>query len=164
MKIFRSVSMEKGLLWRRCLSFLLFGVLILGWIPGCGKKADPIPLRIVVPPAISDLRAEKKDRGIELRWSTAIEEGRFKILRSEQFPDEEVCQDCPRNYVVVQEMNIGESQLRYDRKKDLYSWIDPAVKVENSYFYRIVVCNASGYCSEPSNVIMVPANLRSDVK
>ncbi|OPY84039.1 MAG: hypothetical protein A4E72_02430 [Syntrophus sp. PtaU1.Bin208] len=164
MKIFRSALVEKGRLWGRCLFFLLFGVLILGWIPGCGKKADPVPLRIVVPPAISDLRAEIKDRGIELRWSTAIEEGRFIILRSVQFPDEEVCEDCPRNYVVVQEMNIGEPQLRYDRKKGLYSWIDPAVKVENGYFYRIVVCSASGYCSELSNVMAIPAKTRSDVK
>jgi len=133
----------------------MLGVLIFGYLAGCGKKADPVPLRYDLPLSISDLRAEKKEQGIELRWSAAIPEGRFKILRSEQFPDEEICVDCPRNYVVVHEPSPGDPQLRYEKAGHTYSWIDTAVKVENSYFYRIVVCNASGFCSEPSNSVTV---------
>jgi len=142
----------------------MLGVLILGYLAGCGKKADPVPLRYDLPLAISDLRAEKKEQGIELRWSAAIPEGRFKILRSEQFPDEEICVDCPRNYVVVHELATGDPQLLYENASHMYSWIDTVVKVENSYFYRIVVCNASGFCSEPSNTVTVPKKEPSEVK
>jgi len=155
MKLFPVQLREHCRISGRYIFPLMLGVLIFGYLAGCGKKADPVPLRYDLPLSISDLRAEKKEQGIELRWSAAIPEGRFKILRSEQFPDEEICVDCPRNYVVVHEPSPGDPQLRYEKAGHTYSWIDTAVKVENSYFYRIVVCNASGFCSEPSNSVTV---------
>jgi len=148
----------------RCLVPLMLVALILGCLAGCGKKADPLPLRHALPSVISDLRAEKKEQGIELRFSMVLAEGRFKVLRSEQFPDEEICVDCPRHYVVVQESAIGDPQLRYENANRTWSWIDRTVKVENSYFYRIVVCDASGFCSEPSNIAAVLKKQPGEVK
>ena len=148
----------------RYLAVLLLGGAILWWIQGCGKKADPVPLKMVVPPAVSDLRAERSGQGIELRWSTVISEGRFKILRSEQFPDEDLCEDCPRNYVVIQELNTGDSGLKYEGAGNQYLWTDTEVKVDNSYFYRIVVCNALGYCSEPSGSVALHTAQQDDLK
>jgi len=135
------------------IAVLWLGLLILGCISGCGKKGDPVPPRLALPPAVSDLRSEKKEQGIELHWTTAIPDGSFKILRSERFPDEEDCIDCPRNYVVISELSDGDPQLRNDQSSGTYTWIDASVKSENSYFYRIVVCDASGFCSEPSNIV-----------
>src|SRR5512137_2564557 len=87
------------------LAFVLcFVILTAGLIQGCGKKADPVPLRYVAPSTITELRLEKKEQGIELFWSASISDGSFKILRSEQFPDEEVCVDCPKNYMIISEL------------------------------------------------------------
>ncbi|OPY83750.1 MAG: hypothetical protein A4E70_00002 [Syntrophus sp. PtaU1.Bin005] len=148
----------------RFLAVLLLAGAILGWIPGCGKKADPVPLRMVVPSAVSDLRAERSGQGIELRWSADIPEGRFKILRSEQFPDEDLCEGCPRNYVVIQELNPGDPGQKYEGAGRRYLWTDTDVKVDNSYFYRIVVCNALGYCSEPSGSVALQTMQQGDLK
>ena len=42
--------------------------------------------------------------------------------------------------------------------------MDRTVKVENSYFYRIVVCDDSGFCSEPSNIAAVLKKQPGEVK
>jgi len=130
-------------------------VLIGGLIQGCGKKADPFPLRISMPRVISDLRAERKEEGIVLSWTAKISEGSFRILRNEQFPDEEVCADCPRNYTVVSDLTTDDPHLIRKGSDHSYSWIDASVKKENSYSYQVVVCNASGVCGGASNIVDV---------
>ncbi|OPY14076.1 MAG: hypothetical protein A4E66_00508 [Syntrophus sp. PtaB.Bin001] len=155
---------ENDCLARRFISLVLFMVLILGFVSGCGKKGDPVPLRFSPPEVVSNLRAEKVEQGIKLRWSTAITDGSFKIFRSEQFPDEEICEGCPRNYNVVSELAIGDPKLSHEASSRNYSWIDFNVASENDYFYRIVVCDASGFCSELSDTVSVTGKKKSLMK
>jgi len=141
---------------RRLTFFLCFVFLTAGLIQACGKKANPVPFRYAAPPAITDLRLDKKEQGIELFRSSSISEGSFKILRSEQFPDEEVCVDCPKNYLVIGEPATDDPRLKREDSDRRYSWFDTTVKSGNSYSYRVVACDASGLCSEPSNTLDVP--------
>ncbi len=141
---------------KRFLSLLWLIVFVLGFVPGCGKKGDPVPLRFSPPQVVSNLQAEKVEQGIKLLWSTTIADGSFKIFRSEQFQDEEICEGCPRDYTVVSELAVGDPKLSHKPSSRDFSWIDVNVANENSYFYRIVVCDASGFCSEPSNTVDVP--------
>ena len=136
----------------RWISVLWLMVLIPGLIMGCGKKADPMPLRLSVPQVVNDLRAERTEEGIVLQWTAAISEGSFRILRSEQYPEEEICVDCPRNYVVISELTANDPKAKNKGSGVDYSWIDTAVKKENRYAYQVIVCNASGFCGGPSNI------------
>jgi predicted small lipoprotein YifL len=111
---------KKICLSRRFLSLWLI-VFVLGFVLGCGKKGDPVPLRFIPPQVVSNLRAEKVEQGIKLHWSTAIADGTFKIFRSEQFPDEEICEGCPRDYNVVSELGSGDSKLLHEASSRNYS-------------------------------------------
>jgi len=154
---FPLLKVRKNSGFSRHLAFVLcLVILTAGFIQGCGKKADPVPFRYVAPSTITDLRLDKKEQGIELFWSSSISDGSFKILRSEQFPDEEICVDCPKNYLVISELAADDPKLNREVSGQRYSWFDTTVKAENSYSYRVVVCNASGFCSEPSNTVDAP--------
>lgn len=149
----RSSSRDGSRLSRFGRPVLWLAVLIAGLMSGCGKKADPIPLRLAVPQVISDLRADSRGETIVLSWTAAISEGSFRILRSERFPDEETCADCPRNFVVAGEQAVELSPIIHEGSSRSFSWNDNSVKEGNSYSYRVVVCSGSGICGEPSNIV-----------
>lgn len=65
---------------------------------------------------------------------------------------------------MIQELNTGDSGLKYEGAGNQYLWTDTEVKVDNSYFYRIVVCNALGYCSEPSGSVALHTAQQDDLK
>ncbi len=126
-------------------------VVVAALMAGCGKKGDPIPLRGSLPPAVSDLRAERSEGGIRLDWTAKISEGSVRVLRSVELSDEESCPDCPRNDEVISEMAVDDPELIRGDVKQSYSWIDREAAGEKGYVYRVILCNERGFCGEPSN-------------
>lgn len=73
-------------------------------VSGCGKKGDPLPPRVTLPSAISDLNAVFVPVGVELRWSVPGKggiSGNFKILRSEMADGGRACPGCPQDFKLL---------------------------------------------------------------
>jgi hypothetical protein len=137
---------------RRILCGILGGVM-LGVLPctGCGKKADPIPPHLILPPAIADLRADSGAEGILLGWSATGTDGRidhFRILRSEAAADQ-ACPGCPQDYRPLATLKISTPGLRRDGKTG-FTYVDAAVTAGRYYSYRVSACDSQGHCGEPS--------------
>jgi uncharacterized protein len=131
---------------------LLFGVLLAA---GCGKKTDPIPPRLILPPTIADLGADSIAEGIQLGWSAAGTDGRidhFRILRSETAV-EQACPGCPQDYRPLATLKAADQKNRRDEGKG-FRYVDAAVASGRFYSYRVSACDSRGHCSEPS----APAN------
>ena len=121
---------------------------------GCGKKGDPIPEKILLPKAISNLEAKHGQGGIILRWS--VEEhgvlAGFRITRREVGTVSDSCPDCPGEYTLIADLSLFDPKLTREGK-DAFSYLDATVEPGRIYSYRVVVCNASGGCSEASNIV-----------
>lgn len=133
------------------LAFFWLVVAVAALMAGCGKKGDPIPLRVPLPPAVSDLHAERTEGGIRLDWTAKLSEGSVRVLRSVELPDEESCPDCPKNDEVIKEMAVDDPELIRGDPKQKFSWIDREATGEKGYAYRVILCNERGFCGEPSN-------------
>jgi hypothetical protein len=128
---------------------LLFGVLLCG---GCGKKGDPIPPRLILPPAIADLTADSIAEGILLGWSATGTDGRidhFQILRSEAAADQ-ACPGCPQDYRPFATLKGADQTLQREGGKGLFRYVDAAVAAGRFYSYRVSACDSQGRCGEPS--------------
>ena len=127
---------------------LLFGVLLCA---GCGKKTDPIPPRLILPPAIADLTADSIAEGIQLGWSATGTDGRidhFRILRSEAAA-EQACPGCPQDYRPFATLKAADRNLLREGGKG-FRYVDAAVVAGRFYSYRVSACDSRGLCSEPS--------------
>jgi hypothetical protein len=126
----------------------LFGVLAAA---GCGKKADPIPPKLILPPVIADLSADSIAEGILLGWSAPGPDGRidhFRILRSEVAADQ-ACPGCPQDYRPLATLKVADQTLRREGVKG-FRYVDAAVAVGRFYSYRVSACDSRGHCGEPS--------------
>jgi hypothetical protein len=126
----------------------LFGVLICA---GCGKKMNPIPPRLILPPAIADLSADSIEEGILLGWSAPGPDGRidhFRILRSEAAADQ-ACPGCPQDYRPFATLKVADQTLRREGGKG-FRYVDAAVAAGRFYSYRVSACDSQGHCGEPS--------------
>jgi hypothetical protein len=130
---------------------LAFLALLLGSI-GCGRRAAPRPPEDVAPQTITDLRAAKTTRGIQLAWSRPRnyvdgsrmpDLGGFVIERTRGTPAL-----GPFERLTVVEVT---DQLRFQRSKR-FLYVDEQVKAETEYRYRVVSFTLDGYFSEPSNI------------
>jgi uncharacterized protein len=126
----------------------LFGVLLCA---GCGKKTDPIPPQLILPPVIADLSAVSVAEGILLGWSAPGPDGRidhFRILRSEAAADQ-ACPGCPQDYRPFATLKISDQALRREGGKG-FSYVDASVTEGRFYSYRVSACDSRGHCGEPS--------------
>ncbi|MDI6777466.1 MAG: hypothetical protein QMD03_09605 [Syntrophales bacterium] len=130
--------------------------LLVAVFQGCGKKGDPIPDKVLLPKAISDLEAQRSEEGIVLRWSV---EGYgtlagFKITRSEVGEVSRSCPGCPQEYILLADLSLPDQKLTKEGN-GTFSYIDSAIEPGRLYAYRVIVCNTSGGCSEASNIAQV---------
>ena len=137
---------------RRILCGILGGVM-LSVLPcaGCGKKTDPIPPNLILPPAIADLRADSIAEGILLGWSATGTDGRidhFRIIRSVAAAGE-ACPGCPQDYRPFATLKVADQNLMREEGKG-FRYVDAAVTVGRFYSYRVSACNSERRCSEPS--------------
>jgi hypothetical protein len=133
--------------------WLLTGFMMLLLIcAGCGKKGDPMPLRITMP-TITDLGARSLREGIVLGWSligsTDSIDG-FKIFRSETSEPSRVCPGCPQDYRPFGTVTLADDRLKREGEKR-FRYVDTDVRAGGFYSYRIAVCSRAGYCGKESN-------------
>jgi hypothetical protein len=127
---------------------VLFGVLLYA---GCGKKGDPIPPRLILPPAIADLTADSVAEGILLGWSAPGPDGRidhFRILRSDAAADQ-ACPGCPQDYRPFATLKVADQTLQRAGERG-FRYVDAAVAAGRFYSYRVSACDSQGHCGEPS--------------
>lgn len=127
---------------------VLFGVLLCA---GCGLKKDPIPPRLVLPPAITGLTADSVAEGILLRWSAPGPIGKidhFRILRSEAAADQ-ACPGCPQEYRPLATPKVADPTLQRAGERE-FRYVDTAVTADRFYSYRVSACDSRGHCGEPS--------------
>jgi len=136
----------------RILCAILGGFLFVALaVAGCGKKTNPIPPRLILPPAIADLRADSIVEGILLRWSAPGPKGRiahFRILRSEEAAAQ-ACPGCPQDYRPLAMLKVADQALRREEGNG-FQYLDTAVAAGHFYSYRISACDSHGHCGEPS--------------
>ncbi|MFA4916431.1 MAG: hypothetical protein WC560_07155 [Syntrophales bacterium] len=120
---------------------------------GCGKKGDPLPYHVVMPKAISNLEVQHGEGGAVLRWSKEGDANLagFKITRNETEISSRICLDCPREYTLIADLSLGDPKLTR-KEKGIFSYLDSTVRPGMMYAYRVIVCNTSGACSDPSNI------------
>jgi hypothetical protein len=131
---------------------VLFGVLLCA---GCGKKGDPIPPRLILPPAIAGLTADSVAEGLMLGWSAPGPLERidhFRILRSDAVADQ-TCPGCPQEYRPLATPKVNDQALRRTGE-GMFGYLDEAVTAGRFYSYRVSACDSRGRCGEPS----APAN------
>jgi len=136
----------------RILCGILGGFLFVALaVAGCGKKTNPIPPRLILPPAIADLSADSVAEGILLRWSAPGPKGRiahFRILRSGEAADQ-ACPGCPQEYRPLAMLKVADQTLRREEGNG-FQYLDTAVAAGHFYSYRISACDSQGHCGEPS--------------
>ncbi len=138
----------------RLFSAIAAVVLVLSLIvTGCGKKGDPLPPRVKLPKAITDLSAVFVPAGVEIRWSLSGKGetiGHFKILRSETAEDRRACPGCPQDHHLLTAVTVADSRLQ-DKGEDSFHYVDTAIREGRFYSYRVAACAPAGYCGDASN-------------
>jgi hypothetical protein len=142
--------MRRNLFFRWVLAGLWIGIL---FVPGCGKKGDPIiPAQLRLPAAISDLSAVPSAEGMVLRWQApfpVVPAGSFRILRSDT-KAAEACPGCPQDYRTLVQLPLGDGRLQRDGERGI-RYFDGSVRAGYFYSYRVTLCNPRGDCAEASN-------------
>jgi len=142
--------MRRDLFFRCALVGLCIGIL---FVPGCGKKGDPIiPAQLRLPAAIGDLSAVSSPAGMILRWQAPFpldQAGGFRILRSDT-KAAEACPGCPQDYRILVQLPLGDGRLQRDGEKGI-RYFDGSVRAGYFYSYRVTLCNTRGDCGEASN-------------
>ena len=123
----------------------------------CGKKADPLCPHISYPAAVSDLNAIIKEGNIELGWTVEEKDTdglRLRISKSELETERDDCPGCPRRYLLIAKLSFRDPKLRWAGENRV-TYLDTGVRGGYLYSYKILICNASGVCSNESNVAEV---------
>ncbi|MFH1078709.1 MAG: hypothetical protein V1766_00365 [Pseudomonadota bacterium] len=121
-------------------------------VQGCGLKADPAPGRIQPLSPLIDLRVQQEAGGIFIQWRMPEQPRamtRFKLIRSEVGTDGASCPGCPPDEARIADLAIGEAKLVMV-EAGIFGYLDTDVKPDRLYRYRVIGCDRTGSCSEPS--------------
>jgi predicted small lipoprotein YifL len=141
--------MRRRSIFSGTLAILMLAALIAA---GCGKKGDPVPSRLILPPAMADLTAESTGEGIVLAWSAPGSTGgidHFRIFRSEAAADQ-ACPGCPQDYRPLASPKLTDQALQRAGERS-FRYVDAAVSAGRFYAYRVSACDAKGNCGEPTH-------------
>lgn len=139
--------MKKDLVKNKTLwIFVLFFLL-----SGCGLKANPVPLVSVdLPMPVADkLAAKAEENAIVLTWVLHDPAGRIRyidIARSRLGSPGKVCKDCPVTFERIGQLRVD------DPKKSEYSFTDSLAEKNQTYRYRLTLCDDADLCSESQTV------------
>jgi len=134
--------------------FLLVAACSAATLPGCGKKGDPVPPRVFLPPAVTDLKAVIDGDAVVLAWTMPdvdLHTAKVVVLRSELKVAGESCPGCPRQFVKIAQLYYGDRNLLKEEGKRV-RYRDSALKSGRLYSYKVVICDDRGNCSAESNM------------
>ena len=137
--------------WLLMLAAIL-GLTLMIPVQGCGLKADPTPSRIQPLKPLVDIKLQQEAGGILIRW--VVQEKpramtRFKLIRSEVGTDGESCPGCPPDEARIADLATGEAKL-VKVEANVFGYLDTDIKPGRIYRYRVIGCDSTGSCSEPS--------------
>jgi hypothetical protein len=137
--------------WLLVLAAIL-GLTLMIPLQGCGLKADPAPGRIQPLKTLIDISFKQEAGGIHIQWRVPEQPRpmtRFKLMRSELGMDGQSCPGCPPDESRIADLAIGEAKLIMVNAS-IFGYRDTDVKPGRLYRYRVIGCDRTGSCSEPS--------------
>jgi hypothetical protein len=137
--------------WLLTLAAIL-GLTLMIPLQSCGLKADPAPGRIQPLRPLTDVSLEQEAGGIHIQWRAPEQPRpmtRFRLMRSELGTDGQSCPGCPPDEARIADLAIGEAKLIMV-SANVFGYRDTDVKPGRLYRYRVIGCDRTGACSEPS--------------
>jgi hypothetical protein len=137
--------------WLLVLAAIL-GLTLMIPLHGCGLKADPAPGRIPPLKPLVDISLKQEAGGIDIQWRVPEQPRpmtRFRLMRSELGMDGQSCPGCPPDEARIADLAIGEAKLIMVNA-GLFAYRDTDVRPDRLYRYRVIGCDRTGSCSEPS--------------
>jgi hypothetical protein len=130
----------------------VLGLILTITVQGCGLKTDPAPRLIQPLKPVTDISLQQEAGGILIRWRTQEQPRpmtRFKLSRSEVGTDGKSCPGCPPDEKRIADLAGGEAKL-VKVEANVFGYRDTDVKPGHIYRYRVIGCDSTGFCSEPS--------------
>jgi hypothetical protein len=130
---------------------LLFGLVLMMLMTGCGLKANPVPKASAVLQNQGEqtLTASAEGNAVVLTWRMENPDGRVRHLtieKSQLGSAGNICGDCPRTFEKVRRLTVG------DVMKNDYRFTDPLVEKGKIYRYRLKLCDRADVCRESQTV------------
>jgi hypothetical protein len=132
-------------------------------LPGCGKKAPPVPPRQKPVPAVSDLKYGIDGNILTLTWTIPKEKEKTKsafngfiVYRSKRPISDSDCKNCPKLFQKVSDIpaditpDITIDAPGYENKNIEYR---EEIKKGFVYTYKVVLYAKSGAQSRDSNYV-----------
>lgn len=128
-------------------------------LPGCGKKAPPVPPQQKSVPAVSDLKHSIDSDMLTLTWTIpkgkekekTVPDG-FIVYRYKRPISDSPCKNCPKLFQKVSDIPayITNDASAYETKN-----IEHSEKIEKGfvYTYKVVLYTKSGAQSQDSNYV-----------
>jgi predicted small lipoprotein YifL len=152
-------SMDRGF-WKirtfssKGLAALVIAIVLM--LSGCGKKGPPVPPRREIPPPVTDLSWEIKNKTLALSWSVPRVKGSirlsgFKIYRSQKRLSVSDCPDCPGTFKPVADILIKDPtrQDQNTERKRYTEYLEAGFRYE----YKVVGYTENGISSPDSNIV-----------
>jgi len=132
---------------------ILFGIVLILLMVGCGLKANPVPPAS----AVSQNQGEQKltvsaaGNAVVLTWQLQNQAGILShiiIEKSQLGSAGNICRDCPRTFEKIGQMQVENAK---NEKKE-YRFDDLLVEKGKIYSYRLKLYDDAGICRESQAV------------
>lgn len=141
--------MKKGLVKNK----ILFGIVLILLMAGCGLKANPVPPASAVSQnqGGQKLTVSADGKAIVLTWQLQNQAGmlsHINIEKSQLGSAGNICRDCPRIFEKIGQLQV----LNAKNEKNEYRFADLLVEKGKIYSYRLKLCDEAGVCRESQTV------------
>jgi predicted small lipoprotein YifL len=138
---------------------ILFTLVIITLLTGCGRKGALISPDAQLPAPVNDLRAVQMGESFQLTWSPPTQEERgkalkdlagFRLFKREVLPPDEDCESCPNAYRLLKSVDMEYPQdIRLDGGRLFFR--DTDVISGTTCQYKVISYRKDGTSSRDSN-------------
>jgi len=141
--------LKKGLVKNK----ILFGIVLILLMAGCGLKANPVSPASAVSQNHDGqkLTVSADGKAIVLTWQLQNQAGmlsHINIEKSKLGSAGNICRDCPRTFEKIGQLQV----LNTKNEKNEYRFADLLVEKKEIYSYRLKLCDEAGVCRESQTV------------